>query len=222
MNGTALGRPSLASEPRFDEGANPMTTPKPASGTGAPEQPVWEPALDQDPAEEAASGEVGPAPVTKPRARVGPRRVSSVTVMLVVSALIAVGGIGFAVGHSTTSGQTGATTQDGNAGRLGPNASGIPADGQRGGFGGVATVTGTVVSVSADSITVKLADGSTVTVATGSSTTYHNQTAGSSTDLAAGQTVQVQTSGGTNGGPNASASPGTQTTRTATDVTITK
>lgn len=59
------------------------------------------------------------------------------------------------------------------------------------------------------------------TVATGSATTYHNQTAGSSSDLAAGQTVQVQTSGGSSAAPNASASPGTQTTRTATDVTIT-
>jgi hypothetical protein len=109
---------------------------------------------------------------------------------------------------------------------LGPNASGPPDGGLRGGFG-AATVTGTVVSVARDSITVKLASGQTVTVATGSSTTYHNQTAGSGTDLAAGQTVQVQTSGGTNPGANASASPnasagsGTQTTRTATDVTIT-
>jgi len=45
----------------------------------------------------------------------------------------------------------------------------------RGALGGTLTVTGTVVSVSADSITIQLASGSTETSATGSSTTYHTR-----------------------------------------------
>lgn len=199
-----------------------MTTLNAAAGTATAEPPVWDPAVELGAAEEVASNEVGPAPVSKARVRVPQRRTNSTSALLVIAALVAFGGVGFAVGHVTTSGQTGATSQNGNtSGQFGPNASEIPGAGLRGGFGGAATVTGTIVSVSTDSITVKLASGQTVTVATGSSTTYHNQTSGSSTDLAVGQTVQVQTSGGTNAGSSASASPGTQTTRTATDVTIT-
>jgi len=198
-----------------------MTTPTAAAGTAPADAPVWEPAPELDATEDGASSEVAPVPVSKPQLRARSRRTNSTSALLVIAALIAFGGVGFAVGHATSSGSTGTTTQDGNAAHFGPNASGIPGDGLRGGLGGAATVTGTVVSVAADSITVQLASGSTVTIATGSSTTYHNQTAGSSTDLATGQTVQVQTSGGANAGPSASASAGTQTTRTATDVTIT-
>ncbi|MGD0018965.1 MAG: hypothetical protein ABSD62_06885 [Candidatus Limnocylindrales bacterium] len=198
-----------------------MTTPNAAAGTGAAELPVWTPAIELAADEDVPAGEVEPARVSKPHPRLRPRSTNSTSILLVIGALVAFGGVGFAVGHAT-SGQTSSTTQGGTTSdQFGPNASGIPGDVVRGGFGGDATVTGTVVSVATDSITVKLANGSTVTIATGSSTTYHNQTAGSSTDLAAGQTVQVQTSGGADAGPNASASPGTQTTRTATDVTIT-
>jgi hypothetical protein len=71
-------------------------------------------------------------------------------------------------------------------------------------------------------MTVQLADGQTVEVALGSSTTYHNQTSASSSDIAAGDTVQVQVSGGNGAGPNASASASASSgTRTATDVTVT-
>jgi hypothetical protein len=199
-----------------------MNTPFVAAGTGSAEPPVWAPGLEQDAADEAPEIEVVTAPISRSTARNRPRRANSTSALLVVAALVAFGGVGFAVGHATASGQAAASTQNGNAaaGQFGPNASGPPDGGLRGGFG-AATVTGTVISVATDSITVKLASGQTVTVATGSSTTYHNQTAGSSTDLAAGQTVQVQTSNGTNPDANASASPGTQTTRTATEVTIT-
>ena len=191
-----------------------------ASGSGAAEPPVWEPALKTEAADEVELAEVAQTPVARAQVRARPpRRSGSTTALLVVAALVAFGGVGFAIGHAT-GGQSSDTTQNGNfdPGQF-PNASGLPGDGLRGGFGG-GTVTGTVVSVSADSITVKLASGSTVTVATGASTTYHNQTAGSSADLSAGQTVQVQTAGG-GAAPNASASPSTGNNRTATDVTIT-
>lgn len=205
-----------------------MTTPNADPGNGAAVPPVaamppvWEPASDADAPEEVSGTEIAPPAISRTRARVPARRANSTTSLLVVAALVAFGGVGFAVGHVTGSGQTGTGTgtQSGLSG-FGANASGAPGFGDRVGLGGTATMTGTVVSVSADSITLQLTSGSAVTIATGSSTTYHNQTSGSITDLAAGQTVQVQTSGGANAAPNASASPGTQTTRTATDVTIT-
>jgi hypothetical protein len=203
-----------------------MITPDASARRGAADPPVWQPEHDPDAAEEVATSEIAPAPVSRTRAGVPARRgsapgrrASSTTSLFVVAALVAFGGVGFAVGHLTGSGQTG--TQSGNFTAFRASASGAPAAGARAASGGALTVTGTVVSVSADSITLQLASGATETIATGSSTTYHNQTAGSSSDLAAGQTVQVQTSGGSSAAPNASASPDTQTTRTATDVTIT-
>jgi hypothetical protein len=195
-----------------------MTAPK--DGPGASDAPVWT-APDAG-APEDAPAEVMPARLSKARAAAPTRRSGSTTALLLVAALVAFGGVGFAAGHLTGSSQTGANS--GNFGAFRANASGAPDAAARGALGGSLTVTGTVVSVSADSITVKLASGATETIAIGSTTTYHNQTAGSSSDLAAGQTVLVLTSGGANGDPNAtpnaSASPGT-TSRTATDVTIT-
>ena len=215
-----------------------MNTPTRPAGIEASDPPVWSPAFANESAagaEDAGNGpeaagmapaiELVKAPLSRAAVRVPQRRTNSVTGLLIVAALVAAGGVSFAVGHATAGGQTSTTSQNGDANGLPagfPNASGAPGfGGGPGGFGGAAAVTGTVVSVAADSITVKLASGQTVTVATGSSTTYHNQTSGSSTDLAAGQTVQVQTSGGVPTGASASASPGSQTTRTATDVTIT-
>jgi hypothetical protein len=212
-----------------------MTTPinaAPGPRADSAEPPIWTPAMAPDIAPDAAEtvpgSEVELARVTRPQVRVRPRRSSSVTVLLAVSALIAVGGIGFAVGRVATPVGTGTTGQNANGGQFGPNASGIPGnlgsfrpDGS-GGFGsGMTSISGTLVSVSADSFTVKLASGETVTIATGSSTTYHNQTSGLSTDLATGETVTVQTSSASTGSnASSSSSPGTGT-RTATDVTIT-
>ena len=162
---------------------------------------------------------VRPAPIA-------PKRTNSVGVLLGISAMVAVGGIGFAAGRLGGGGASTSNTQANNGG-FAPNASGGPGgfggirpDGSGGpGVGGAASVSGTVVSVGADSFTVKLASGETVTIATGSTTTYHSQTSGTSADLASGESVTVQTSGRA-ATPNASASAGT-TSRTATSVTIT-
>lgn len=206
---------------------------------GSPEEvraPDEEPFAQAEAEQGSLAGTQAPAIAAATRRPVR-ARTSSATVLLAISALIALGGIGFAVGRATSTGQTGTGASngaaDGNAGfgQLGPNASGVPGDfGGRalGGGQGASTVTGTVVSVSAGSITLQLADGQTVQIATGSSTTYHSQTSATGTDVATGDTVIVQTttgaaagsSPGTNAG--ASASPAANTgTRTATDVTIT-
>ncbi len=214
-----------------------MTTPMDQGSVLQPadvEAPVWQPPMpESEPIPAANNAEPGAPTVaaavhTTRRAPV--RRANSVTVLLLVSAMVAIGGVAFAVGRASSTGQTGTGQTTNGLGNqnglpaLGPNGSGDLnfAPGARNGFGGriddgAATVTGTVVSVTSTSITVQLPDGQTVTLATGSSTTYHTQTAASSGDVTAGAAVTIKTSVAA----AASASPGTGTTRTATDVTIT-
>ena len=191
-------------------------------------EPVWAPELDTvaaDPPEAApleTSVAAAAAAADRSRLKTRPRKSNSVTALLAVSALVAVGGIGFAVGRLGSTAQTTTTNANSNGGFPVANASGLPGGGfgDGRGFGLASTVSGTVVSVGTDSITVKLASGQTVTLATTSSTAYHAQTAGSSSDLTSGDTVLVQTTGG-DAIPGASASSATQSSRTATDVTIT-
>jgi hypothetical protein len=211
-----------------------MTTPF-EQGTvhqpAAEEPPVWQPL---PPAEPIAADDV-PAPAApvspRPHSARPTRRSSSVTALLLISAMVALGGVAFAVGRTTSTGQSGTGQTTNNAANglggpgFGPNASGLPnfdLGGRDGGFGGTATITGTVLSVTSTSITVQLADGQTVTVATGSSTTYHAQTAATSSDVTTGAAVTIKTdsTGSNTGSASASSSPGI-TTRTATDVTIT-
>jgi hypothetical protein len=191
--------------------------------------PVWTPPTPEAEGSAGAMAAADVEPVTAEaisaaRRPVRVRRSGSTPVLLAIGALMAVGGVGFAVGHLSGSGQTGTGQQNGAnglpAGQFGPGASGRPDSG--GLLGGGFTISGTVVSVFADSITLKLADGSTTTIAIDSSTAYHSQEDATIADVTAGDTVSVQTSGGGPSGQNAgaSASPGTAN-RTATDVTIT-
>jgi len=84
-----------------------MITPEAAPGKGAAEPPVWEPARDLGAPEEVAPIEIAPALHSKTRPGGPARRTSSTTALIVVAALVAFGGVGFAVGHLTGSGQTG-------------------------------------------------------------------------------------------------------------------
>jgi nucleoid DNA-binding protein len=212
-----------------------MTTPIEAA-------PVWQPLLPEEellaeaemteatvPSPNAAPQAAGPQRATVSARRPSPARGSgSTTALLVVSALIALGGVGFAVGRATAAGgTTGQSNAAANGGFGGPAAaSGNPGDVARNAGVGATTLTGTVVGVAADSITLKLANGQTVQVATTGSTTYHNQASATGTDVTTGSTVTVQTRVGSaassSAGTNAGASAGTASrTRTATDVTIT-
>jgi hypothetical protein len=225
-----------------------------AGSTGMPEAPVWQPTVDgdvdgaaepsaaaepDDPQEpmtvDAENGPEEAVPVEgisrRTPTRAPARRNRSTSVLLMLSALVALGGVGFAVGRVTSNGSS-ANNQTNNGvpgfggangsfdpGQFGPNASGAP---DLRGVSGAGTVSGTVESVTADSMTVRLADGQTVTISLGSSTTYHGQTAATSSDVTTGSTVVVQTTGGSTSGASASASPSTGSSgRTATDVTIT-
>ena len=214
-----------------------------ASQPGADRPPVWQPLPVTEPVEESTASDPATDSAYEPpaepatsapragRSNVG-RRANSVTGLLLVSTMIALGGVAFAAGRVTATGQsgTGQTTTGINGANgqngvpnFGPNASGAPnldfggRDGGLNGPGG--TVTGTVTSVTSTSITVQLADGQTTTVALGSSTTYHTQTAATNSDVTQGSTVTIKTTGSDRAAAVASAGA---TTRTATDVTVTK
>ena len=211
------------------------------------EVPVWQPemlhaeplnAMDDAAPGEPAADAAPPSDLPAAAAAKRPdraRRASSVSVLLAISAMIALGGVSFAVGRATSPGGSGTgLTNNGAIGQngvpaFGANASGAlnfarggPDDGVR---LGAATVTGTVMSVTSTSMTIQEPNGRTVTVATGSSTTYHSQTSATSSDVTTGTTVVVQTSGTgvvpNSGSAPASASPGTAGAGTASDVTIT-
>jgi hypothetical protein len=92
--------------------------------------------------------------------------------------------------------------------------------GDRNAFGpeglGSPTVQGTVTAITDQSVTVQLAGGATITVGVDGSTTYHQQTSGSRSDLAAGRTVILRING--RFGPDELQRGGTL--GTATDVTV--
>jgi hypothetical protein len=200
------------------------------------EAPVWQPNLvapaSPDEATAPSADAAAPGPGATPDAGaslakepVRARRAGSTTALLVIAAMVAIGGVGFATGRATAPAQSGTGTTNVAANgvpALGAIPSGVvPGLDDRGGLGGgdfgASTITGTVVSTTSSSITIKLASGQTVTVATGSSTTYHSQTTASSTDVTAGATVLVQTSAAA----GAAGPEGAAGSRTATNVIIT-
>jgi hypothetical protein len=177
-----------------------------------------EPSIDEG---EATHADASKKPTRRPPGRA--QRAGSVSLLLAASALVALGGVSFAIGHLTSSG--GSSAVQTTAFRA--IASGAPGFAGGGSGAGAATISGTVVSATTDSMTLQLANGQTVTIATGASTTYHGETSATSGDVTTGSTVIVQTSGTGTGSATgsasatASASPGTGGVRTATSVTIT-
>ena len=157
--------------------------------------------------------------------------------LLLVAALVAVGGIGFALGHLTAPSAVAAANPSGRGG-FGRGAFPSLAPGQtfntsqfggglgRGGLGGVAGgVTGTVQSVTATSITIQEANGTSVTIDTSGNTTYHAAAAASASDVKVGTsvTVQIDTSALASESPNPSATGALGgRTLTAKDVLITQ
>ena len=86
-------------------------------------------------------------------------------------------------------------------------------------------LTGKVTELTADHVTLQLANGQAVTVTVDGSTTYHQQTSATSADVQSGDTVIVQVQRGA--APGASASPGNAGRQggfgggTASDITVT-
>jgi len=200
-----------------DEPASPFRPSTPTSTSNIPSfDPVAPPPTPVQPVARAARSSRGGAALNG---------------LIVVAALVAVGGIAFGVGRATASSSTGAGTGQGQLangnrgtfprGSFAPGGS-FPAGGNNpgGGFGGGGGITlqGTVVSVNAGTLTLKTANGQTVEIPLASSTTYGTETAGDASAVTQGAEVRVQLQGGRgafgggggNGGqgPGASPAPG--------------
>jgi hypothetical protein len=126
--------------------------------------------------------------------------------LLFIAALVAVGGIGFALGHLTAPSAAAAAANPSGRGGFGRGAFPSLAPGQtfnagqfgaggagRGGLGGLTGgVTGTVQSVTPTSITIQEANGTSVTIDLSGSTTYHAAAAANPSDVKVGASVTVQ------------------------------
>jgi len=182
--------------------------------------------MTMDPSPDASANAAGPAPIPGPvpvvTASSRPRSGRLLNLLLIGAAIIAVGGVAFAVGRSTAPAATlprfGAFTNDGTAIR--PDGSFTPGAGGPGLFGrdGGLSLDGTVKAVSADSLTLTLADGREMTFKLDETTTYRQATPATATDVAVGDSVSVKVAGigraaGAGGGP-------TTTDLTASDVTV--
>jgi hypothetical protein len=178
-----------------------------------PEQPVDEsgPAAGDRPAK--------PARATKPD--------RATMALLLVAAFVAVGGIGFALGHLTAPTGTGSRAANPTFGRgfggarpsLAPGQTFAPGGGTGSGFGGVGGVSGTVQSIDGSTMTVQLANGTTVIIDLTGSTTYHSETSASAGDVKVGSSVIVQIDASAGASPAPGASGGR--TLSAKDVLVT-
>jgi hypothetical protein len=113
------------------------------------------------------------------------------------AAVLAIGGVAFAIGRGTAPAATPAGFVPGGAvvrGSFDPGA-GPNGPGRGVALGGNLSIDGTVTAVDADSLTVKLADGSEMTFDLDSSTAYHEASDASSSDVAVGDDVSVKVSG---------------------------
>ena len=177
-----------------------------------------------------------PAPATPAEplpapAAVVPRRRSSrlIDLALIGAAVLAIGGVAFAVGRATApvSAATGFTP--GGANIVRPGGSFDPGSGQGprfafGGPGGL-TIDGTVTAIDADSITITTADGQQQTFDVDSSTAYHQATDAAASDVAVGDEVSVKVTGRGGGAGSQGAAPGASGDTfelSASDVTVTR
>jgi hypothetical protein len=206
---------------------DPLST-NPAVPAPGPETEPFEPVPPEPVAPEPATPEPAtPEPVVstgvKTASKPGssqPRSSMWVNAALALALAVAIGGIGFAAGRMTAP-VSAAGANGGNGFRFGGGGQGgyFPGGpgafggnggnganggaGGRGAFGGGgASIQGTVDAVSADILTLKLANGQTIQIALDGTTTYHAQTTAASSDVKTGGTVivRIQVNRGTEGG----------------------
>jgi len=189
-----------------------------------PTQPVA-PATSPSPVPTVPVAPVAPlAPVVAvaPRAKSG----GLLNLLLIGAAILAVGGVAFAVGRSTApaSAFPGVGTIDGGP-IVRPDGSFAPGVGGPRGLvsnGGLA-IDGRVTAVDAESITLTLENGDEMTFALDGDTTYHQSTAAAPADVAVGDDVSVKVDGGGRITSSSGGNGGTTTPDlTAGDVTVSR
>jgi hypothetical protein len=204
----------------------------PNAATGSPSAPPVAPYP-------GAAGGAAVAPVTPVRQPA--RRRGVIDIVLVVAAIFALGGVGFALGRLTAPASQADAAGSGrfqaqlpNGGQGGNGGTGTGQGGFGAGAGGIfgaggsgVTLTGEVTEVAADHITLKLASGQTIQIPIDASTAYHSQAAASASDVTTGSAVEVQVARGGgapgtgNGGTGNGGTGGGQfTLGAATSVTV--
>lgn len=184
--------------------------------------------------QESASFSPQPLVPSAPALQIGKRKSSGgwLNVILALAVLVAVGGVAFAIGRNTA--PVAAASARGNGqfgngnfarGSFEPGASGGPGGGFLGGDRGQGgfTLSGTVQSVTGDTLTITTTNGQTLEFTLGSDTTYNTKTPATAADVKAGSKVdvQLQLGAGANGfRPNASAAPSAGPVGTASSVTV--
>ncbi len=181
---------------------------------------------------ESASFSPQPVVPSAPALQVPKRKSSGVwlNVILVLAAVVAVGGVAFAVGRSTAPVAAASTRGNGlfgngnfARGSFAPGQSGAPGGFLGGGLRGEGgfNLSGTVQSVTGDTLTITTANGQTLEFTLGADTTYSTKAPGTAADVKAGSKVEVQLQLGANGfRPNASAAPSAGPVGTASSVTV--
>jgi hypothetical protein len=214
-----------------------MTTPERPTDPEA--RPIWGAnAPGEEPRIEPVPTPLAPRLPSTVRVKAGTSTSRVANLLLGLAVVVAIGGIAFAAGRFTApvaaAGSNGGTGRQftGNGGLQGGFGNG---NGGAGGFPGggflrgSAVLDGTIVAVTADSLTLRLGDGANgqgieIKIPLTSSTAVHTQANASIDDLVTGQTVLVQLGTATSAAspaPVASGEPrGVQAP--ATDVTIVK
>lgn len=183
---------------------------------------------------ESASFSPQPVVPSAPAVQVSKRASSGgwLNVILIVAAVVAVGGVAFAVGRNTAPAATPARGNglfgNGNfpRGSFEPGASGAPGAGLfGGGLRGEAgfNLSGTVQSVTGDTLTITTANGQTLEFTLGADTTYSTKAPAAAADVKPGSKVEVQLQLGADGfrpNANASAAPSAGPVGTAGSVTV--
>jgi hypothetical protein len=195
-----------------------------------PVEPMWSaPTTPAAPIKPPNAAE--PAAVVEPVRPVvaTPRRASSgrwLNVLLGLAAAVAIGGVAFAVGRGTApvAAAEGPRFRSGAVlpgGSFDPNASFAPGGGPGFFTSGGLTIEGTVTSVTGDTLTITTASGQTIEVSLGADTEYHQQAAGSASDVKTGSKVAVELDvTGRRAGNGGQDGSGSGATGTASDVTV--
>lgn len=196
-----------------------------------PTGPQWAEQDAAEPAPEASAGSSRLVRTAKPAPGLQARpakRDRSTMILLLIASMVAIGGVAFAGGRLTASPAAAAAASNrfGNGGfnraSLAPGQTFDPGafGGAVRGVGGLGSgVSGTVQSLNGSTLTLLLSTGTTVTIDLSGTTTYHNETAGSSSDVKVGSKVQVTVSASAAAGATPDASGGR--TLTASDILVT-
>jgi hypothetical protein len=178
---------------------------------------------------EPASFAPQPVVATGPRVPLVKPKSSSraLNAVLALAAVVAIGGIAFAIGRTTAPAAAAADPRGAFGGgfpngSFAPDASGGPAGFPGGGLGRGVPLSGTVESLTPDLLTITTDSGQTIQISLDTDTGYHAKSDATSTDVVVGSTVEVDVDFGAGfGQANASPDPST-VLGPATDVTVVK